>query len=760
MNQEQTMTFDRIGLYFIQRYWWDEEIVQRLGPFLAHFLAPKPGRAWFRTGGGEWISASEDNLERLEQALRQEIADWQVDAVGDFADCRRLSTDHRWALFMDADRFRASVDEGDDIPGDYFVGFEADWRWNNLADTVFTPHFRVTNCWPESLNWAPPSQASADDCPRLSVAEAASTLWTDYWVKIEDQFRATRGQAGIAPAHIDLDRGPQQPSVFFYLSPCERMSRAEAYLQGDLIQPMDRLANSLLRSPDIRSMEITGGVMEGCMAVFNHRPSFEEEFNLLIPLPGHDEADIENTLTFITGHWQEIDFDATWEIYDTNWKGRANEAFFKLWFSSLSSVVTMSESLFSLLGKEAIQERMFSLSHLLTGFLAKLQVRTFAAARERSLARRALDRAIRDSKNLAERRFTVRAVPGLDLMRNISDGYSRAFEEFDERISKEVGEAETLTTEIESIGKLLSHTAGLEEQKRGRARERALEREEKTGKLLNRVLALVAVLAAIPLLVGEFPTESLASGLQWLGFGADFSVLFTRVGLHFSFWTALLAFGLTIWALSRTIRQDDGDGEDLDGPVATVEALSQSLFDGYRGFEHADVVAATQAVGQAVRAGGRFWADGDENLQAARTRIHQLDLELAGVTAEALKQSHAWSAGSGTPADDEAWAESMEKQVCRFVLLSDVFDLRPKLLRLPVTLGLHRFCRHLGGLQSSPVSDHEFELIMTSFGYTDEERQHIDDWASAPERIELTAAEFLEAYNARGVNALHKAEIS
>ena len=400
---------------------------------------------------------------------------------------------------------------------------------------------------------------------------------------------------------------------------------------------------------------------------------------------------------------------------------------------------------------------MFSLTRLLIAFLAKLQARTIAGAMKRKQLRKDLDWAISASKSYAQRKFTARALPGLAMMRHISDGYTRAFREYDEKISKGADNAEKLSEQIENVGKLLSHASGLEERKRESARGRLREREEKAGKVLNRVLALVAVLAAIPLLVGQFETSALASAFPWSHLTFDFP----SFGLYFSFWTAFAAFVVTIIAVFWSSRRKTAFGSEQTGRVARVDGLSRALFDGFRGYEHPGLArSGVSKVIAAASEGQRFLEDSSESARVAREAVNTFDLKLARTVAEAVDLCSQWNDAGPHPQEDEDWAEYMEKRVCGFVLLSDVYDLRPEMLHLPVTLGFYRFMYVAGRLKSSPVSDHEFDQVMMSYGYSQEEIAGIHEWVVEGDRTESTAVKFVEAYVEAGIDALHKTDLA
>lgn len=778
MIDDHNVLFDRVGLCYIERYWWNEGAAASLYKVLDHFLSPSEGRAWFRNHQGEWARADEENWEATQALLFETASIWMEESEEDHSCFVRLRDEGegRSAIFMDADRFRACVDEKERVPGQYYVGFEVDWSFNpGETDTVLTPHIRISNRIPAWDRWAPQDVPDKDG-EALSAGAAVELLEDVFWTDIRRQFQMTQHELGLLRASIKLTTEDQNPPAFYYASPAQRLEDAEGYLQGDYLKAINELGSKVLASPDLRSLEITGGVMEGCLAVFNHSPKVEAEYCLMIPLDGKDEASIERQIQFSTYCWHDLDLDATWKVLTVNNKLEANKEFYPLWLGSLGMSMDLNETLFPLLGKEGIQVRMFDLAHMLTGFLAKLQARTFAEAMNRSRFRQEMEWAIIASKNIAQRRLTVRTIPGLQLMRNISDGYTRVFREFEEKIGKRADEAHKLSDQIEVVSASLSQMAGFEEREREKGKKEALEREEKATKRLNQVLALVAVLAAIPLLVGQYDTQALSGVVTnilstvfgWLPLGDSFQgVPYWSIGLWGSFLIALAAFTLTLAALARTLKKPPAVDIPREDIVETASQCSESLFDSYRDYRHGGL---EQEVSLRIKPnayfGGEVWESASETSQTARARVDQFDRKAAEAVARAMDQCATWhekddeDEKGAHPDSDEAWAREMEKRVCRFVLASDVFDLRPEKLHLPATLSLYRWKFAAGGLGSTPVSDWEYEQVMAAFGYTEDEINALDKWAHESDLEDKSAAEVLNTILGFGLTARHEVDFS
>lgn len=788
MPSEPAFTFDRVSLHFIERHWWEEDVPKSLRDLIWEFLAPETGRAWFRGNEGPWTEVKTESADAVKESLQEILSIWvEYQDVGPNTwEVLRGKGLGRCAMIVDARRFRACVhrldpngsanslsDREKEMPGEFFVGFEPDWSFNPGTGTLLTPHFRVSNGWPVSEQWAPP-QAIPHPPEALDAVEACERLEDIFWYRVETEFREAKRSKGLYRALIDLGDKSQDPPVFYYASPTRRLGDADAYLEGEHLEALNKLGARLLASPDMRSIEISGGVMEGALAVFNHSPRVEADYCLFFPLAGFDEGEIERKIQFITYGWHEIDFDATWKIYELNQQLGVDEAFSSIWLDSVEKVLGLNSSLSSLLGKKEIQDRMFELAHLVGGFLAKLQARTYAGALKRNKLQRDMESAIEASKQLARTRFTLRGITGLGLMGNISDGQTRVYQEFQERIGIRTERAHELAQQIENIGKSLRHMAGLEEQERERAMARSRQREEETSKLLNRVLALVAVLAAIPLLVGQYDTTSLADALRWLPFGMAEPDSFWRFGLHFSFWAALLAFALTMWALSKTLRRNTSGEEKREEILEKTEKRSEALFDFYRGYESDAVQGLVHRVIRPdVVNGGRFWESASTEAKEARERLHDFDREMARTLVKAIDQCKDWDPAPPTPTTDwdgyspnpvpnspEAWARDMEGRICSFVLGRDVFDLRPEKLNLPITLSLYRFKYGRTRTVVNPVSDWEFELALKSFGFSEDEIEIAEEWAGMPEVAEMTPLQFIDACMEVGITALHPMDLT
>ena len=658
------------------------------------FLTPDAGEGWFRSPAGDWVEVDAESWPGITEALAKLLAVWQRARGEDQATFAALRQ-HGCTLFVDAARFRTCVEDTSGLPGTFYVSLDVDWSFNASAGgIVLTPHFRATNRWPADGHWAPERPVK----PQASVwaEQVAEVLEQGLWLRVETELRRVKERLGLHAALLDLGSGPQQPPVFYYVSPTRRPVEAEAYLEGPLRDALDRLGQDLLGTPDMRSLEITGGVLEGCLAVFAHSNKVQSEYCLVLPLAGVDEPTLERKLRFVTYHWSDIDLDATWEIHDITTDLNAERQFFSLWAGSLDMSMTLHEELSTLLPKPAIQERMFALAHLLTGFLVKLQARAYAGARTRRQHQRSLEWSIRASRNHAQRLFTIRPIRGVQLLDSVSRGFTRAFRAYEETIGRAAEQADRLSEQIESVNASLAYTASLEEQRKERAAAVTREREERGAKRLNLVLALVAVLAAIPLIAGQFSTADLSQALPWFPFGA---------GVYFSFWSALLAFAATLLAIVATLSRVRRPGRlPRSSPLRRLGEHADTLHDGYRRFGHRDVQRAIAE----LRSGS-----GQAEVAA---RVDRVDQELSRAVAAALDQAARWAGDAPAPSTDAGWARQAEERVCRFVLLSDVYDLRPERLALPRTLCLNRLHFAAGGLPTTPVSDWEWGLVMRVSG--------------------------------------------
>ena len=757
MSEGQEVLFDRIGLYHVERFWWEEGVSHKLDKILRRFLGPNPGRAWLKCGDDDWIEVREENRHQVETALSKTLDCWIEHEDDSRESFLALREDGKATIFLDAERLRACGNPTDPVEGTFYVGFEVEWSYNfDGADTVLTPHLRVTNHWPSSEGWAPPG-APDEDLHLMSGKDAADRLNDDFLFRVRSQFGQTQDEYKLFQANLDIGSEDQLATIFYFACPEVLASDPEDYLRGEYFEALNAMSGRVLLSEDLRSTEITGGLLEAGLATFAHFPSVAREYCLMVPVAGHEQAAIEEKISFITYTWQDLDFDATWKIRGINKKLEEEEEFYPVWKGSLERTNSLCEDLFPLLAKKGIQKRMFDLAHLLGGFLAKLQSRAAAGALRHIQAKQDLDQAIRNAKDWAERKFTLRGMRGTEPLRNVAEGLSRAFLNSRLRIALSAEDAEALTARIEGTSRTLNHMAGLEEQRRRRTREQAEKKEEQASQLLNRVLALVAVLAAIPLIFGSYDTEALAWIVSWIPFDPDLPDRFWSFGLVFSSLAALIAFFATLWALTQTLRTKRDEEEEAGSTVRTADALSDAVFDSFRGYGSDEV--KTAIFGRIQRESwfsGQTWEEAEAPCKEARAFIHEVDVTAARAVARALDQCQLWRGGSGIPADDEAWAQQMEKEVCRFVLQSDVFDLRPSNLHLPATLSTYMFRFADGGLGWAPVTNTEFNRVFRSFGYSEKEIETIGALGRDVAECAKTATQFVEAMIELGVSAKHE----
>jgi hypothetical protein len=753
MPATQHVTFDKLGVTYSEpTYWVNEHQPMALAHFLAHFLVPDVGEAWLLHPATGWVEVREDNWEKVANHLEKLVQVWkdgQDGAVG-FADF--LTEEGRCAIFLDAERFRSCFSDGLDIPESmerFYVGFEVDWSFLQGAEiSCLSPHLRVTNYWPNVERWAP--QRPGEPIPEpLSPEDAANLLEDGLWETIAGLFRALRDDRGLSPISIDVGHGNQQPPVFYFATPLPLLQDGASYLGGSHLKALNTLGHQLLASTDMRSTEITGGVMERCLAVFRHCPNPRAEYYLIVPTAGAAEAEIESKIHFLADKIQFIDLDATQDVKDIVTDLESGQTFSPIWKGSAESGLKLIKLLYSLLPKISIQDRMFSLTHIMSSFLTKLQTRSQESSMHWDTLRSRLASSMEASHDFAQRAFTVQPIPGVEML-GISEGRTRTNQKFADILDYLVGEAKTLPEKFSQINISLNHTATLEERKREREKKRILEAEEAAAKRLNLVLAAVAGLAAIPLLFGQYDVQTLMTRIgHWFPFG---------LGVHVSFLAGLatlLGIGLV---LGVNYLRSDRSIELHDSPLVTeVAQLSDTLFDGYRSYQHGTVKKAIfKDIQPSAYIQENVWDEGSDEEKAARELVHTLDKQLAETAALAMDKSYAWDEDNTLPQGDEAWAEDLEKKICRFVLLGDVIDLRPENLHLPLSLALYRYMYRRSGLSSPPVSKSEFDRVLNSFGYSDKEVLAVESWVRERELEAGTAVEFVRACLEEGITALHK----
>lgn len=812
MNIENPVTFDRISLHTIDRHWWGPGRPESLERLMAYFLAPHAGRAWFRPAravqdllgnetldaflngppGEQWIEVTDGSWETVTHLLRAMGSIWADHEEDGYSCYHGLQIEKlgQCSMILDSERFRACIkspwqewdeeveggprpdDPEEAMPGEFYVGFEPAWSYNRSVDTLFTPHLRVTNRWPASGQWAPPLPSDHDQ--EIMPEEASHLLEDVYFSGVRRWFHNLKFDVGLPPALIQIEETTLNPPVFYYASPTERAEEAEALLQGRHYQALKELGRRVLASPDIRSLEILGGVQEGGLAVFSHSPKPDHEYCLFVPLAGMEEEEIEEKIQFVTYVWHDIDNDATWNIYQNVSRTGPDQTFSSLWLQSVERVLEFNEALSSLLGKPKIQDRMFDLAQTVGEFLAKLQARTYASALKRNELQREVDNQIIESKSRARRLFTVRPITGMELAGNISEGYTRVDREFAKRFRTNTEQAHELAQRIENIGRSLTHVAGLEEKEKDRERAQAQRREEESSKGLNRVLTMLGVLAAIPLLVGSYETTALARTIGWLPGLLGSPEYFWGFGLILSFSAGLAAIGFVFWALRKSSLKN-AEIVERSEILEKADTYSETLFDFYRAYRDAAIEGKILSVikKEASQRRPHCWDESSLAAQAARTEVHDFDLALAKTMVTNLNQSQKWSqaalseggeignrATPQNPDPDKAWAQYIESLICGFVAEREVFDLRPEYLRLPISLCLIRLKYGKDRPPVNPVADWEFEVGMKSFGYTGDEIQAIEDWAEQPKISGLSPMEFIQACDNSGINSLHPAEFS
>jgi hypothetical protein len=392
--------------------------------------------------------------------------------------------------------------------------------------------------------------------------------------------------------------------------------------------------------------------MEGSLAVFNHCPRPQAEYYLLVPLAGITEEIIEWNIHFLADKLQFIDLTAAHGVREIATEMELARSFPPIWAGSADDGMKLIKLIYSLLPKVDIQDRMFTLTHLVSGFLAKLQARAFEISMRRDQFRKTLAFSMESSRDLSQRSFTIQSIPGLDLL-EISEGRTRTNRRFVDTLEGAAEEARLLPEKISKFSNALTATAELEERKQERDKKKRIEAEKKAQDRLNLVLAAVAGLAAIPLIFGQYDVQSHLNGIGgWFPFGIGVQVTFlagigTLVGIT-------IVMGTNYWKGKRASKAQRAS------PVNEVSRLSNTLFDCYRSYQHGAIRSAIfqQIRPNALYGGGGTWDDASAEEREAREMTHGLDKKLAETAALGMDRALEWEESDKLPDDDEAWVEA------------------------------------------------------------------------------------------------------
>jgi hypothetical protein len=777
-------------------YWEPRPVYhsERLKDFLIHLLDPqKPGyAAVVQQGDIEWkvgnqaISLVRTAYEGLWLPLSRLLKDSQISSQQAF----QLFAQHKMEIFLDSERFLACcegqfhIDLSEYLKRDtFYIGLSIDW--SHSKSFVWSPQLRISNFWPISRKLAPEPPQEYAEPSSASPSKAAGILEDWFWKVVETDFTKLRYHFDLGSAGMPFKGQHLLPPVFYYAEPDPLPSEPEVLLEFPHRSALETLCQPLLGTQDPRSADVAGAVLENSLFTLRReivRPKGTQAYYLILPWwqDSSERVEVERELVFVADKWFFVEFALGFQAYDLLTDVDLWASPMRLWGGTLSTSSEITSKLHNYIAFvcDSQQRRSaFRLAAELRATLARLESSVLRVTSNILKFRMKVEQSTEEAVLYAKQAFTSRPLPRV---KNLLDAISEFFvfrraysvagmtNEFAERLRNDYAAVESALQELNQ------REAQEQKEREEEARRVMQEREERNQRRLNKILAILAGISALPILIGQLNWNDIKTIIEtkW----KNISVLSEIGGILKSVhpWLVFIAIisvsAAIIYLMYTLIPRQGSKSQGKTPPGDELPKVGQLIVDLWRHHELAVPVVRKMRLITFVSRQIPEHTESDEILDLRR-RVHQLDIRGTELLHEIwkqmtkLKSEHEMhrnnvlnmlsdpEAGGGQQPSlgrksrrllrwremsnlseaqqaDDAFQE-LKAITYLFIALTELFDNRPVPFALPLCLCVFRY-KSTEFVQESIVSDFEFEQVLNTYGYTDEEVQLIDAKANSP----------------------------
>jgi len=673
----------------------------------------------------------------------------------------------------------------------FYIGLSIDW--SHSESFVWSPQLRVSNFWPINRTFAPEPPQEYAEPSSASPSEAARILEDWFWKVVQKDFTKLRFHFDLGSAGMLFEGQHLLPPVFYYAEPDPLPSEPEALLEFPHRSALETLCQPLLDTQDPRSADVAGAVLENSLFTLRReivRSEGTQAYYLILPWwqDSSERVELERELVFVADKWFLVEFALGFEAYDLLTDADLWASPMSLWRGTLSTSSEITGKLHNYIAFvcDSQQRRSaFRLAAELRATLARLESSVLRATSDILKFRMKVEQSAEQAVLYAKQAFTSRPLPRVkNLLDAISEFFvfRRAYSVA--RITNEL--AQQLRDDyaaVESALQELNQREAQEQKEREEeARREMQEREERNQRRLNKILAILAGISALPILIGELNWNDINTIIEtkW----KNISVLSEIGGIlksvhHWLVFIAIISVSAAIIYLLYTLFVQQGSksqGKTPPGSGDELPKVGQLIVDLWRHHELAVPLVQKMHLITFVSRQIPGHTESDETRDQRHT-VHQLDIRGTKLLHEIweqmtkLKSEHEMhrnnvlnmlsdpEAGGGQQPSlgrksrrllrwremsnlseaqqaDDAFQE-LKAITYLFIALTELFDNRPVPFWLPLCLCVFRyksteFVQDTEFVQESIVSDFEFEQVLNTYGYTDEEVRSIDDRVNSP----------------------------
>lgn len=582
------------------------------------------------------------------------------------------------------------------------------WRLSDYAGSndrlIYTPMLALWSYYPTGGRWAPAPPMNLQEPPCISISQASDMLQKVFWYQLESAFAEVRaaylpGQANTDFAGIDV-----RPPRFYYAEPATLPRQATDYATSGYAALAD-LVKACLSSDDPFAFEVSWGVLEGDFLTLRRAVEDGGRYDpwyLILPFARKEATiasqELEYDLNVITNSLNYVEFavsHAAWDAYTDIELLSSRQGHWQATLDQLNKITVEAVEFLPSLQRGDARQVNAEFGKLLVP-LRQVQVSLERVNGQVELVQRKFGGSTDGTEDYLRRRLTLAPFPH-DRVAQLRDALLDAYPfHFVRNPLKRLQDSNDYL--LGSVGRVLETANSLLAEADRRTRESLIQWTERLG----IVLALVALVIALPSFIPGATLETGHKGLEWL------EPYLPAVALATSYVVGAALIGLFVTLVFFILNLlFDSSSEKPEQFVAQKQIIAE-----LSGKDYASEVDREAGDRRAAALLHELWLDLKQpDRHAGLSRWLRFFRRRDHIRNPRVKQ----------------WLQSSQR--LRFLVC--LFDLAPDYIYLPRTLCIYRY-KSRDFLGAMAVSAWAFEQSLRGIGFEYHEINALRKWLDEP----------------------------
>ena len=647
-------------------------------------------------------------------------------------------------IFFDRRRFSACIgesndaDDGPEQEPSYFV-ITADWSSDEYG-ILWSPQVLAMAYWPASQDLAP-AHESNQSRQALNANSAAHRLEYVLYRRDIRQFRSLRSAFDIPEANLPTpgDRFSSiqlRPPVFYGVFPEGTPGSPQELLREPWRTATRILAKEALGTERIERRAIASAIIDSEFVSYRRETIGDTDaYTYYLLVRGHSNSDIavgEENFAYVSDQLGYSSVLLSQRTSTFNWGVAEKVPSLIMWNSGLEQATRLTHQLQELTALDPLSSH----RRRKVAFLLQRIYISFSGTRSRVAGALAEIERLRSEWQTGIDRATEYMRDRLSLEPLADSSQSSSYRPQTELftplpVSQSASEIRFVSEYSNRLKQQMDETGALWESIVEYEREEDRAGQERQNQIIGIGLAAIAILTAVPILIGSPSWSELENSAErWSGPARLLGLLLLRTHntvLISAIGATVVAIAFLLFVLGRSVI---GPFTRRPGLVPLGEEIRKiSVSNG-------EAERLTRRLHQEVEAKAR------EGILSA---LEELDSRLCTHISRLWKEFDRLRRET----TDSDILKKRSNEVKALLLWQELFDARPLPLWTPLALCLYRYrSEDMVGL--SLVTNPEFFRVMSAYGYSSWDRERIDSMASEVTHLELD--KFTEYLNGKGVN--------